>query len=134
MVMYSRRLCSRIANSSCGEEALEFERVEAEPLCSLWRPDQLAQLVLRLLEPLGSCESQVALELRIRRWVIGRQLHREVKAAGADQHAHGLEAGIDGVALPTGDVGRGPADALAELLLGQPCDESGLADQLAGGH
>ena len=74
------------------------------------------------------------LELGIAGDVVGRELHREIHPAGAQQHAHRLEAGIDGVALPARDVRRGPADALAQLLLGEPGDQSGLADQLSSGH
>ena len=74
------------------------------------------------------------LELGIAGDVVGRQLHREIDPAGTQQHAHRLEAGIDGVTLPARDVRSRLADALAELLLCKPGDQSGLADQLSSGH
>jgi hypothetical protein len=125
---------SRIANNSTGRKPLELRGVEAEPRRPLRRPAQAPQLRPCLIQPLSSGEAQVALQLGIARDVIGHQLHREIHPASAQQHAHRLETGIDGVTLPTRDMRRCLADALTQLLLGEPGDQSRLADQLSSGH
>lgn len=62
------------------------------------------------------------------------ELQAEVIAAGAEQLAQGLEARLDGVPFPPGNLGTITTDAIAELALGDAGEQAGLSDEHAAGH
>src|SRR5437667_4420456 len=81
----------------------------------------------RIGDPFARAHVQGTIDKRVVGVVVVREPDGQLEAAGLDQLAKGLEAGVDAPALPPGDRRLRSTDGSAKLFLCQACAKASFA-------